>query len=304
MNAIEVENLRKRYGDHQAVDRLSFTVTAGEVYGLLGPNGAGKTTTVESIVGLRQPDAGTIQVLGLTQGPDAAAIKARLGVQLQSTGLFPKLTVRETINLFATFFPRRLPADHLMDLVGLREKERAMTTALSGGQRQRLTLALALVNDPDVVFLDEPTTGMDPQARRGVWDIVRELQRRGKTVLLTTHYMEEAAQLCSRLAVVDRGRIIAEGNPEDLVRQHFPETAVEFATPTGPALDRLKELPGVTRLLAENGSTTLFTVGVPETVAGLLDLSRQAGFRLDNFTVRTATLEDLFLRLTGRRIRS
>ncbi|HYF79522.1 MAG TPA: ABC transporter ATP-binding protein [Symbiobacteriaceae bacterium] len=303
MNAIEVRNLRKTYGTHTAVDGISFTVAAGEIYGMLGPNGAGKTTTVECIEGLRQPDSGDVQVLGMTHGRQTAAIKARMGVGLQTTGLFPKLTVREIINLYATFFPRSLPTSDLIELVGLKEKVNAYSAQLSGGQKQRLAIALALVNDPDLVFLDEPTTAMDPAARRSVWDLVLDLKARGKTVVLTTHYMEEAAHLCDRVAVVDRGRIIAEGRPDDLVRDHFAETAIEFSTPRGVALDRLMELAGVNRVMEENGSTTLLSTEVPETVAALLAFAKAQQFRLDRFTVRNATLEDLFLRLTGRRIR-
>ncbi|MDF2628071.1 MAG: transporter related [Symbiobacteriaceae bacterium] len=303
MNAIEVRNLRKTYGTHTAVDEISFTVAAGEVYGMLGPNGAGKTTTVECIEGLRRPDAGEVRVLGMTHGRQTSEIKARMGVGLQTTGLFPKLTVREIINLYATFFPRSLPTADLIEQVGLAEKAGAYSAQLSGGQKQRLAIALALVNDPDLIFLDEPTTAMDPAGRRSVWEMVLDLKARGKTVVLTTHYMEEAAHLCDRVAVVDRGRIIAEGRPDDLVRQHFAETAIEFATPKGVAMDRLMELAGVNRVMQENGSTTLLSTEVPETVAALLAFARAQGFRLDRFTVRNATLEDLFLRLTGRRIR-
>lgn len=302
--ALEVQGLHKTYGSHTAVDRLDLRVARGQVFGILGPNGAGKTTAVECIEGLRQPDAGTIRVLGLDPTREARAVKSRLGIQLQSTGLFPKLTVRETLELYSAFFPRSLAPDDLMDLVGLREKEKAVVTTLSGGQRQRLTLAVALVNDPDLLFLDEPTTAMDPQARRAVWDLVQELRRRGKTVVLTTHYMEEAAQLCDRIVVMDHGRIIAEGNPAELVREHFAETAIECRTPEEVALDRLKELAGVTRVATENGTTTLYSIAVPETISQLLNLSREQGFSLDHFTVRSATLEDLFLKLTGRRIRS
>lgn len=303
MNAIEVRNLRKAYGGQPAVDGLSFTVAVGEVYGMLGPNGAGKTTTVESVEGLRQPDSGEIQVLGMSHGKDTPAIKARIGIGLQTTGLFPKLTVREIINLYASFFPRPLATANLIELVGLKEKGNARSAELSGGQKQRLALALALVGDPDLVFLDEPTTAMDPAARRSVWDLILDLKARGKTVVLTTHYMEEAAYLCDRVAVVDRGRIIAEGRPDDLVREHFSETAIEFSTPKSVALDRFKALAGVSRVLTENGATTLLSTDVPESVAALLAFAKAEAFRLDRFTVRNATLEDLFLRLTGRRIR-
>jgi ABC-2 type transport system ATP-binding protein len=303
MNAIEVKNLVKRYGDHTAVDSISFSVAQGEIFGMLGPNGAGKTTTVESVEGLRRPDSGEISVLGMRHATNARAIKARMGVGLQSTGLFPRLTVREILDLYATFFPRSLKTADLIAMVGLEEKAGARSASLSGGQKQRLALALALVNDPDLIFLDEPTAAMDPAARRSVWDLILGLKARGKTVVLTTHYMEEAAALCDRVAVVDKGRIIAEGRPADLVREHFPETAVEIATPKGVALGRLRELAGVARVMTENGSTTLFSTAVPETVTDLLALAREHGFELDRFTVRGATLEDLFLRLTGRRIR-
>ncbi|HYG60630.1 MAG TPA: ABC transporter ATP-binding protein [Symbiobacteriaceae bacterium] len=299
-SAIEVTNLIKRYGDFNAVDGISFSVRTGEVFGMLGPNGAGKTTTVECIEGLRNPDSGSIRMMGK---PQDEAAKARVGVQLQHTGLFPKLTVRETLDLYAALFPKALPAQPLIDLVGLSEKARTYTAALSGGQKQRLSLALSMINDPDILFLDEPTTAMDPAARRSVWDIISSLKARGKTIMLTTHYMEEAAHLCDRVAVMDRGRIIAEGNPADLVRQEFAETAIEFTTPAGVALDRLKDLAAVNRVVTENGSTALFSTDVPETVSRLLALSKENGFALDRFTVRTATLEDLFLRLTGRRIR-
>ncbi|HEY8345991.1 MAG TPA: ABC transporter ATP-binding protein [Symbiobacteriaceae bacterium] len=300
--AIRVQHLVKCYGNQRAVDGVSFTVAPGEVYGLLGPNGAGKTTTVECIEGLRKPDSGLIEVLGMSHETQSRAIKARLGVQLQSAGLFPRLTVRETIDLYASFFPRTLPTDQVLRLMGLTDLQKADPATLSGGWRQRLTLASALVNDPDLIFLDEPTTGMDPAARRDVWDLIRGLKALGKTIVLTTHYMEEAAQLCDRVAVIDHGRLLAEGRPDDLVRQAFPETAVEFTTPAGVEPACLRELPGVIRLVAEAGTCTLYSIRIPDTVAGLLQLSREASFPLERFTVRQPTLEDLFLRLTGRRL--
>lgn len=300
--AILVEGLVKAYGSRRAVDNLSCRVERGEVYGLLGPNGAGKTTTVECMEGLREPDQGSIQILGMRHRDQGTEIKARLGVQLQSTGLFPRLSVRELIDLYAAFFPRSLPTDQLLSLTGLTERQQADPATLSGGWRQRVTLALALVNDPEILFLDEPTTGMDPASRREVWGLIRTLQKQGKTVLLTTHNMEEAAYLCDRVAVIDRGRVIAEGRPHELVRAHFAETAIEFATPDALPVARLQALPGVSRLVTEPASTTLYSTQVPETVAGLLQLSREENLRLDRFTVREATLEDLFLRLTGRRL--
>jgi len=301
---IRVQDLVKRYGDRSAVNGLSFAVKCGEVYGLLGPNGAGKTTTVECIEGLRQPDSGIVEVLGMSHQTATEAIKARVGVQLQSTGLFPRLTVRETIDLYRTFFPRALPTDEVLRLLGLTDRQKADPATLSGGWRQRLTLALALVNEPDLLFLDEPTTGLDPAARRDLWDLVRALKRKGKTIVLTTHYMEEAAQLCDRVAVIDHGQLLAEGRPADLVRQAFAETAIEFATPAEADPNRLKGLAGVTRVVAETETTTLYSTRIPDTVAGLLQLSREASFALERFTVRQATLEDLFLQLTGRRLQA
>lgn len=301
--AIEVEGLRKRYGDLSAVDNLSFRVEQGSVYGMLGPNGAGKTTAVECVIGLRQPDEGRIEVLGMAQGKETREIKARLGVQLQTTGLFPKLKVRETLEVYANLFPRSLPLDQVLAMVDLQEKQKAYVSTLSGGQRQRLCLALALVNDPDLIFLDEPTAAMDPASRRSVWEIVKNLRRMGKTILLTTHFMDEAAQLCDRVAVVDHGKIIAEGHPTDLVREHFSETAVEFQAVAGVELRSLEGLSGVARAEEDNGAVTLYSHDVPDTVAALFSFAREQGFRLDRFTVREATLEDLFLRLTGRKIR-
>ena len=301
--SIEVNDLYKRYGDTVAVDGVSFDVAVGEIFGLLGPNGAGKTTTVESILGLRQPDHGTITVLGMAHATQARQIKARVGVQLQTTGLYPRLTVRELVELFARLFPRARPTDEVIELVGLREKAKTPSKDLSGGQRQRLAVALALINDPDLIFLDEPTTGLDPQARRGLWDVVRELKLAGKTVLLTTHYMEEAEQLCDRVAVMDHGRIIALDTPDALINQHFQETAIEFVSVGEPPRQRLTELSGVTQVLFENGRPTLYSTDVPRTMAGLFDLVTAGTLAFKDMTIRQATLEDVFLKLTGRRIR-
>lgn len=300
---IDVRDLSKHYGETRAVDRVSFVVHAGEIFGMLGPNGAGKTTTVECVEGLREPDSGSITVLGMRQGPDQQRIKGRIGVQLQSTGLYPKLSVKEVLSLFASFYPAPLSVADLIDLVGLQEKARTYTKDLSGGQRQRLSLALALVGNPDVVFLDEPTTGLDPQARRSVWDLILDLKRQGKTVVLTTHYMEEAEQLCDRVAVMDHGQIIELDRPSALIGRHFKETAIEFATPADWPLPRLREISGVTNLLSEDGHVVIYSEDVPRTMAGLLDLMSDQGLTLSDMTVRTATLEDVFLKLTGRRIR-
>lgn len=301
--AIEAQGLVKRYGDLMAVDDVSFSVERGEVFGLLGPNGAGKTTTVECIEGLRTPDAGEIRILGWDTRRDLDRLKESIGIQLQATGLYHQLTVTEVIDLFGSFYRRRLATGDLVKLLGLEEKARTRNRDLSGGQQQRLSLALALVNDPDLVFLDEPTTGLDPQARHTIWDVIARLRERGKTVLLTTHFMEEAERLCDRVAIMDHGRIIALDSPQALVRTYFHEQAIEFQTPTLPPTGVLAGLPGVREV--RNGSTTVtcYTSDVPKTMAGLLDLGEQGVMQFDDLTVRRATLEDVFLKLTGRRIR-
>ena len=225
---IRVRGLVKRYGDLVAVDGIDFEVARGEIFGLLGPNGAGKTTTVEILEGLRTPDAGETTVLGLDVAKDATALKPRIGVSLQTAALYPKLTVIELIDLFRSFYKTSRPTAELIDALELGERKHARTSELSGGQRQRLAVALALVNDPELVFLDEPTTGLDPAARRALWDLVLDLKRKGRTVLLTTHYMEEAELLCDRLAIMDHGHILEMGTVQELVSKRFQERAVQF----------------------------------------------------------------------------
>jgi ABC-2 type transport system ATP-binding protein len=300
---IDVQDLRKRYGDTRAIDGVSFAVHRGEVFGMLGPNGAGKTTTIECLEGLRDPDAGSIQILGMRQGPDREQIKSRIGLQLQTTGLYPKLSVIELLELFATFYPNAPSVQSLIDLVGLNEKRNTRSKDLSGGQRQRLSLALALVGNPDIVFLDEPTTGLDPQARRAVWDVVQGLKQQGRTVMLTTHYMEEAEQLCDRVAVMDHGLIIELDSPSALVSRFFQETAIEFAVPDGWPTDQLASLAGVNHHMLEDGRVVLYSIDVPHTMAALFNLTSNDNLAFSDISVRQATLEDVFLKLTGRRIR-
>jgi len=295
---VEVENLVKRYGEITAVDGISFEVHEGEIFGMLGPNGAGKTTTVECIEGLRIPDEGRIHVFGLPVGPQTEAIKARIGVQLQTTALYPRLTVRETLELFASFYPRHRPIDELIEMVSLKDREKALVKDLSGGQQQRLSLALALVNDPKILFLDEPTLGLDPQARRNAWDIITAMRGEGKTVFLTTHYMEEAERLCDRVAIIDYGHIIALDSPATLIEQHFQERAVVFEA-EGADEEALRALPGVTHVRCDGPEVTLYTTDAPATLAALV--SQEEG--LSDLHVRRATLEDVFLKLTGRRLR-
>ena len=306
MLAIEVQDLKKHYGATKAVDGISLTVAKGEVFGMLGPNGAGKTTTTETIEGLRTPDSGTVRVLGLDVTRETQKVKARIGVQLQTTALFPRLTVREVLQLFSTFFPgEKRSVDALIDMVNLREKEKTRSAQLSGGQRQRLSVALALINKPEVVFLDEPTTGLDPQARRSMWETIREIQKSGATVFLTTHYMEEAQRLCDRVAIVDAGKVIALDTPGGLIRENFQEAAIEFDLTSGqPAEGTFRQLRGVTRPGVREGEHV--TVYTNDSTATLSDLTQLAGtgvITFDALSVRRAALEDVFLKLTGKRIR-
>ena len=302
--AITVENLRKYYGKTRAVDGISFQVAEGEVFGMLGPNGAGKSTTIEMIEGLRVADSGSVTVLGYQQPKDANAIKERIGIQLQTTALYPRLTVAEILDLFRSFYKtgKLLSTDELIRLVDLEEKRDTRSKQLSGGQKQRLSVALALINDPDLVFLDEPTTGMDPQARRQLWDVINELRKRGKTILLTTHYMEEAEQLCDRVAIVDHGKIMEMGSPAELVRRYFTDIAIEFQDHSAAA-DGYSGLAGVTSASAEDGRVTLFSHDVPRTMAALLERENAGDGKLRDLSVHTATLEDVFLKLTGRALR-
>jgi ABC-2 type transport system ATP-binding protein len=300
--AVFVSGLVKRYGDVTAVDGISFEVEAGEIFGLLGPNGAGKTTTVEILEGLRDADAGEIRVLGLDVRTQRQAIKERIGVQLQTPSLLPRLRVAELLRLFGTFFRYSLPPERLIEAFGLEESARKLVRQLSGGQQQRLSVALALVNDPELVFLDEPTNGLDPQARLNLWTVVRDLKARGKTVVLTTHYMEEAERLCDRVAIVDRGRIVALGAPRELVRHAFSESAVMFHADSAE-LEDLRGLPAVREAHVEEAEWTLYSTDVPATMAGLLAYAERRSSVIEGLSVRGASLEDVFLKLTGRRLR-
>jgi ABC-2 type transport system ATP-binding protein len=302
--AIRVEGLVKRYEEITAVDGVRLEIPRGEVFGLLGPNGAGKTTTVECLLGLREPDNGQVAILGMNHATHSQAIRSRVGVQLQSTGLLPHLKVREQISLFASLFPSSLPINEVIELVGLDDKARVMTTELSGGQKQRLAVALALINDPELIFLDEPTTGLDPQARRALWEVILDLKQQGKTILLTTHYMEEAEQLCDRVAILDHGKIIELGRPAELIGRYFEATAIEFVDPGYLFNEGLDSLVGIQQVLRENGYVTLYSTNVSHTLTELYNLSSQQAVELNDMTIRQATLEDVFLKLTGRRIRS
>jgi ABC-2 type transport system ATP-binding protein len=273
------------------------------VFGLLGPNGAGKTTTVEVLEGLRAPDSGEVSVLGVDAVRRPDDLKARIGVSLQTAALYPKLTVTEVLDLFRSFYPSGRPTDELVALMDLGEKRTTRTQNLSGGQRQRLSVALALVNDPELVFLDEPTTGMDPAARRMLWDVVLGLKASGRSVLLTTHYMEEAEVLCDRLAIMDHGKILEAGTVDELVSRRFHERAVRFDAIEGLTDERLASFPGVTSVKHEGGAVLLYTRDVPDTIGAVLAATERLGVEPANLAVRRATLEDVFLDLTGRALR-
>ena len=302
-SVIRVDGLRKSYGATRAVDGVSFEVQAGTVFGLLGPNGAGKTTTVEVLEGLRTPDSGDVRVLGVDVVARPDELKPRIGVSLQTAALYPKLNVVEVLDLFRGFYQRGRSTNELVELMDLGEKRTTRTQDLSGGQRQRLSVALALVNDPELVFLDEPTTGMDPAARRALWDVVLDLKGQGRTVLLTTHYMEEAEVLCDRLAIMDHGHILEEGTVNELISRRFTERAVRFDRIEGLSDERLAAMAGVSSVKHENGEVLLYTRDVPATIGAVLDASEGVGVEPANLGVRRATLEDVFLDLTGRALR-
>jgi ABC-2 type transport system ATP-binding protein len=301
--ALRCQGLVKRYDDVTAVDGLDLEVRAGECFGLLGPNGAGKTTTVEILEGLLEPSAGTVEILGATWERDERELRDRLGIQLQETYLEEKLSVIETITLFRSFFRSGHHPQEVLRTVELEEKERAWVKKLSGGQKQRLSVACALVGDPDVLFLDEPTTGLDPQSRRKLWGVVSALRERGKTILLTTHYMEEAQRLCDRVAIMDHGKVMALDTPAGLIASLGAEHVVEFHADPDPELGPIEDLPDVHHLQARDGVVSATVLEVHRAVPAILaELSRQ-GVALTNLTTHHATLEDVFVSLTGRHLR-
>lgn len=306
--AIECRDLRKTYdGKVEAVRGLNLEILVGECFGLLGPNGAGKTTTIEILEGLLDATSGQVTILGHTWKENSPELRERLGISLQETRLSEKLTVRETIELFASFYRHPRPSEEVLDALQLGEKADSRIGQLSGGQRQRLAVATALVGNPKILFLDEPTTGLDPQSRRQLWDIVRVFQRNGGTVLLTTHYMDEAERLCDRLAIIDHGQVIAEGTPSDLIERLGGHHVVEFEASgqngDATALDAWKALPGVESVRHDDGLVCL-TVREPHlTIPALLDAVEGQNLKLLHLTTRQASLEDVFVRLTGRHLR-
>jgi ABC-2 type transport system ATP-binding protein len=302
-SVLQVENLTKRYGDVEAVRGISFSVQEGEVFGLLGPNGAGKTSTIEILEGLRTPDGGNISVCGFDPRTQADELKHEIGAALQSTSLPEKIRVAEAIKLFASFYKRRRNVDDLLRRFGLEEKRNAFYSQLSGGQKQRLALAMALVNDPKVLFLDEPTAGLDPQVRREIYDIIEELKREKKTIVLTTHYIEEAEKLCDRVAIVDHGKLIIEGTPRELKQASADTTRIEVRLAREEAESTLKSLEGVTECRALNGLYVLHCQRPPQAIVSLVKHLEASNNELVGLEIATPSLEDVFIELTGRRLR-
>jgi ABC-2 type transport system ATP-binding protein len=300
---IQVSAIRKTYGSTVAVGDVSFEVYDGEIFGLIGPNGAGKTTTMECIEGLRTPDRGAISVLGLDPFNDVYKLQERIGVQLQQAQLQKRIKVWEAVDLWASLYHRNaIDGQRLLEQLGLIEKRSAWFMTLSGGQKQRLFIALALINDPELVFLDELTTGLDPQARRAIWDLVRGIRERGKTVFLTTHLMEEAERLCDRVAIIEHGRIIDIDSPESLVKRHCPQRTVVLATDDGSAAERFQAIPRVEAITCRGSQVTIRGSG-DDLVTEVIHCLSENRIRVTDFRTILPNLEDVFLKLTGHSIR-
>ena len=303
--AVQVEGLVKRFGSVTAVDGISFNVRRGEIFGILGPNGAGKTTTLEIIEGLQKPSQGKVTVLGMNVLENPAQVKAKIGVQLQSSAYHDYLSLKEVLSLFASFYPKRVAPDRLLEQVGLSDRANSRVGQLSGGQRQRFTVAASLVNSPELVILDEPTTGLDPQARRNLWELVREIHRQGVTVVLTTHYMDEAQTLCDRLAIMDRGRLVAVDAPGNLINQLEATYTVKLVVAKPLTQAQVASLNGDGELVqALEGNTYLLRLrNTPTGLRAILDEIARSGIDLDHLEVTPVTLEDVFLELTGNELR-
>lgn len=299
---IDVKALKKYYGETKAVDEINFQLLEGEVLAILGPNGAGKTTTVEMLEGLRKPDSGSIEYFDEKLPPSDNRIKEAIGVQLQTSSFFEYLSVKETLDLFAGLYEKSLSSESLIDEVSLKEKEKTYTKNLSGGQLHRLAIAVALVNDPRVVFLDEPTTGLDPQARRMLWETVKNLKKKQKTIIMTTHYMEEAEQLADRIIIMDHGKIIMRGTLDELVNSLNAENIVTFSVRGDNSIPSgFLEMEGLDH--TENRTYSIKTKDVERTLAKIFDYSKRFELLLDDVTIRKPNLEDVFIALTGRQLR-
>ena len=300
---IQVDDLSKRYGELKAVDGVSFGVERGEVFGILGPNGAGKTTTLECIEGLVQPTSGAIGVLGLDVQREPQKVKERIGVQLQASAYFDHLKLKEILDLFGMFYNRKVDAIELLEQVNLADRADAIVNKLSGGQQQRFTIAATLVNDPEVVFLDEPTTGLDPQARRNLWELVQSMNEAGRTIVLTTHYMEEAEFLCDRIAIMDRGKIVALDTPLNLVRSLPVPYQVKIGAECADRLDEMRGLAGVKEAISEDSGVRLLSTDASATVPALMEWATGTDVKLTHLEVVPSNLEDVFLSITGRALR-
>jgi len=300
---IQVENLVKSYGNVQAVRGVSFSVEEGEVFGLLGPNGAGKTSTVEILEGLRDLDGGRVSVCGLDPKRESQALKHEIGAALQSTSLPDKLRVMEALRLFSSFYKRRRNPEELLKRFGLEEKRNAFYSQLSGGQKQRLALAMALVNDPKVLFFDEPTAGLDPQVRREIYDIIEELKREKKTIVMTTHYIEEAERLCDRVAIVDHGKVVALGTPRELKSRAGSATRIEVRLSKPETDAALKRLEGAADARVVDGTYVIHSNRPPQTIVSLVKYLEIQGNELVSLEIASPSLEDVFIEMTGRRLR-
>lgn len=310
--ALCIRGLKKAFGDVQAVDGIDLDVKPGECFGLLGPNGAGKTTTIEICEGLTPADSGTVEILGRNWREHAGELRQLIGIQLQETQFSDKITVEEQLRLFRSFYRRGIAVEEAIGLSQLEEKRSARVGALSGGQKQRLAMATALVGDPQLLFLDEPTTGLDPQARRHLWDLVERLKQAGRTIILTTHYMDEAEQLCDRVAIMDHGHVIALGTPKELIASVGGEDIVEFAVGTQASLasrpaeaiaGQLEAIPGVQSHRIEQNLHQLYVSELHTAVPRIFAMLEEQGLHLSEFRTHSATLEDVFVRLTGRNLR-
>jgi len=304
MSAIKVSDLRKSYGDIRAVDGVSFEVKEGEIFGLLGPNGAGKTTTIEIMEGYRKPDGGSVSVLGFDPIKDGYEIKEQIGIMLQFTVLYPELRVGEVLKLFASYYRRSVDTNALIEIIGLKDKKNAYVKELSGGQKRKLAFILTLINDPKLMFLDEPTEGLDPQTRRVVWEIIRKAPDDGKTVFVTTHYIEEAQNLCDRVAIIDHGKIIVLDTPKRLMASLEVEQKIEFVTDSAISVDQLKKIKDVSKAVkTREGEFVIYTKKTQTTLKELMVLAEKESYEFRDLKVIGATLEDVFIKLTGRRIR-
>lgn len=298
---IHLEHLRKVYGNTVAVDDISFSVNKGEIFGIVGPNGSGKTTTVESVIGLRKPDQGKITVLGLNPQADSKALGNRIGIQLQHAAIPSRMKVWEALDLYASFYERTIPWEPLLETWGLRDKRNAQFDSLSGGQKQRLFIALALINDPEIVFLDELTTGLDPAARRATWDLVNEIREQGKTVVLITHYMDEIETLANRVAIIDQGRVLALDTPANLIANLNAETQIRFTAPSDFVAEPLASISGVTSVSRERN--LILVNGNGSLLAKVAVALEERGMSPADLQVHRASLEDVFLAMTGRKVR-